>query len=186
MAKRVINFYAGPAGLPLPALERAQAELLDFSGTGMSVMEISHRSKEYEAVHNEAIALTKELLSLPANYKILFLQGGGHLQFGMLPMNLLYKGRKADYICTGSWADKAYKEGKIVAGETPAASPPPRRRSSPACRARRRSRSTPTASTCTSPRTTPSRAPSSTPSPRRAASPWSATCPPTSCGSRST
>ena len=89
MAKRVINFYAGPAGLPLPALERAQAEMLDFEGTGMSVMEISHRSKEYEAVHNEAIALTKELLNIPDNYKIIFLQGGGHLQFGMLPMNLL-------------------------------------------------------------------------------------------------
>lgn len=117
MAKRVINFYAGPAGLPLPALERAQAELLDFEGTGMSVMEISHRSKEYEAVHNEAIALTKELLNIPDNYKIILLQGGGHLQFGMLPMNLLYKDRKADYISTGSWAEKAYKEGKIVAGD---------------------------------------------------------------------
>jgi len=117
MAKRVINFYAGPAGLPLPALERAQAELVDFENTGMSVMEISHRAKEYEAVHNEAIALTKELLNIPDNYKVLFLQGGGHLQFGMLPMNLLYKGRKADYICTGSWAEKAYKEAKIVAGE---------------------------------------------------------------------
>ena len=117
MAKRVINFYAGPAGLPLPALERAQAELVDFENTGMSVMEISHRAKEYEAVHNEAIALTKELLSIPDNYKVLFLQGGGHLQFGMLPMNLLYKGRKADYICTGSWAERAYKEAKIVAGD---------------------------------------------------------------------
>ena len=117
MAKRVINFYAGPAGLPLPALERAQAELLDFENTGMSVMEISHRAKEYEAVHNEAIALTKELLGIPDNYKILFLQGGGHLQFGMLPMNLLYKERKADYISTGSWAEKAYKEAKIVAGD---------------------------------------------------------------------
>jgi len=117
MAKRVINFYAGPAGLPLPALERAQAELVDFENTGMSVMEISHRAKEYEAVHNEAIALTKELLHIPDNYKIIFLQGGGHLQFGMLPMNLLYKDRKADYICTGSWAEKAYKEAKIVAGD---------------------------------------------------------------------
>jgi phosphoserine aminotransferase len=117
MTKRAINFYAGPAGLPLPPLERAQAELLDFENTGMSVMEISHRSKEYEAVHNEAIALTRELLGVPENYKVLFLQGGGHLQFGMLPMNLLYKGRKADYICTGSWAEKAYKEAKIVAGD---------------------------------------------------------------------
>ncbi len=117
MAHRVINFYAGPAALPLPALERAQAELLDFEGTGMSVMEISHRSKEYEAVHNEAIALLRELLRIPDNFKVILIQGGGHLQFGMLPMNLLYKGRKADYIATGSWAEKAYKEAVIVAGE---------------------------------------------------------------------
>lgn len=117
MAKRVINFYAGPAGLPLPALERAQAELLDFQGTGMSVMEISHRAKEYDAVHNEAIALVKELLSVPDNYKVLLLQGGGNLQFAMLPMNLLWGGRKADYILTGSWAKKAHKEAVLVAGD---------------------------------------------------------------------
>ena len=83
MTHRAINFYAGPAGLPLPALERAKEELLDFAGTGMSVMEISHRSKEYDAVHEEAIALTKELMGLPANYKVLMLQGGAHLSFGM-------------------------------------------------------------------------------------------------------
>lgn len=117
MSHRVINFYAGPAGLPLPALERAQAELLDFMGTGMSVMEISHRAKEYDAVHNEAIALVKELLAVPDNYKVLLLQGGGNLQFAMLPMNILHSGRKADYIVTGSWAKKAFKEAKIVAGE---------------------------------------------------------------------
>jgi len=114
---RVINFYAGPAGLPLPALERAQQELLDFAGTGMSVMEISHRSKEYDAVHEEAIALVKELLDVPANYKVLLLQGGGNLQFAMLPMNILHSGRKADYIVTGSWAKKAFKEARIVAGD---------------------------------------------------------------------
>jgi phosphoserine aminotransferase len=112
---RVINFYAGPAGLPLPALEKAQRELLDFGGAGMSVMEISHRAKEYEAVHDGAIGLVRELLSVPENYKILLLQGGGNLQFGMLPMNLLHGGRKADYIDTGNWAKGAIKEAKIVA-----------------------------------------------------------------------
>ena len=117
MSHRVINFYAGPAALPLPALERAQAELLDFANTGMSVMEISHRAKEYDAVHEEAIALVKELLNVPANFKVLLLQGGGNLQFAMLPMNILHSGRKADYIITGQWAKKAYKEAKIVAGD---------------------------------------------------------------------
>jgi len=114
---RKINFYAGPAGLPLPALERAQKELLDFENTGMSVMEISHRSKEYDKVHNEAIELTKELLGVPDNYKVLLLQGGGNLQFAMLPMNILHDGKKADYIVSGQWAKKAFKEAKIVAGD---------------------------------------------------------------------
>jgi len=118
MAHRVINFYAGPAALPLPALERAQSELLDFMGTGMSVMEISHRAKEYDAVHEEAIALTKELLNIPPNYKVLFLQGGANLQFTMLPMNLLGAGKTADYIVTGSWGKKAFKEAKIVAADS--------------------------------------------------------------------
>lgn len=117
MSNRVINFYAGPAGLPLPALERAKEELLNFAGTGMSVMEISHRAKEYDAVHEEALALTRELMGIPANYKILLLQGGAHLSFGMIPMNLLRKGRKADYITTGNWAEKAFKEAKLVAGD---------------------------------------------------------------------
>ncbi|MEJ2368769.1 MAG: 3-phosphoserine/phosphohydroxythreonine transaminase, partial [Acidobacteriota bacterium] len=117
MAHRVINFYAGPAALPLPALERAQRELLDFNGTGMSVMEISHRSKDYDEVHNEAISLVRELLSVPDGYKVLLLQGGGNLQFAMLPMNILHGGKKADYILTGNWSKKAYNEAKIVAGE---------------------------------------------------------------------
>ena len=117
MTHRVINFYAGPAALPLPALERAQAELLNFQDTGMSVMEISHRAKEYDAVHEEAITLVKELLDVPANFKVLLLQGGGNLQFAMLPMNILHSGRKADYIITGQWAEKAYKEARIVAGD---------------------------------------------------------------------
>ena len=117
MTNRTINFYAGPAGLPLPALERAKEELLDFAGTGMSVMEISHRAKEYDAVHEEALALTRELMGIPANYKILLLQGGAHLSFGMIPLNLLRAGRKADYIVTGNWAEKAYKEAKLVGGD---------------------------------------------------------------------
>lgn len=117
MNERVINFYAGPAGLPLPALERAQKELLNFSGTGMSVMEISHRAKEYDAVHEEALSLTRELMNIPNNYKVMFLQGGAHLAFGMIPLNLLRGGRKADYIVTGNWAEKAYKEAKLVGGE---------------------------------------------------------------------
>lgn len=117
MSERVINFYAGPAGLPLPALERAQKELVNFAGTGMSVMEISHRAKEYDAVHEEALALTRELMGIPSNYKVLFLQGGAHLAFGMIPLNLLRGGRKADYIVTGNWAEKAYKEAKLVGGE---------------------------------------------------------------------
>jgi phosphoserine aminotransferase len=117
MSHRVINFYAGPAGLPLPALERAQNELLDFAGTGMSVMEISHRSKEYDAVHEEAIALVRELLGVPGNFKVLLLQGGGNLQFAMLPMNILHSGRKADYIITGNWAKKAFKEAQTVVGD---------------------------------------------------------------------
>ena len=117
MTNRVINFYAGPAGLPLPALERAKEELLDFAGSGMSVMEISHRAKEYDAVHEEALSLVRELMGLPANYKVLMLQGGAHLSFGMIPLNLLRGGRKADYILTGNWAEKAYKEAKLVGGD---------------------------------------------------------------------
>jgi len=117
MSKRTINFYAGPAGLPLPALERAKEELLDFAGTGMSVMEVSHRSKEYDAVHEEALALTRELMGIPANYKIILLQGGAHLSFGMIPLNYLRGAYKADYINTGNWAEKAYKEAKLVGGE---------------------------------------------------------------------
>ncbi|MBP1626907.1 MAG: Phosphoserine aminotransferase [Holophagaceae bacterium] len=117
MTKRAINFYAGPAGLPLPALERAQSELLDFAGTGMSVMEISHRSKEYDAVHEEALSLVRELLNLPKNFKVILLQGGAHLTFGMIPLNLLQGDRKADYILTGNWAEKAYQDARLIAGD---------------------------------------------------------------------
>ena len=112
--KRAHNYNAGPAALPLDALRAAQEELLDFANSGMSVTEISHRSKEYEAVHNEAIALVKELLSLPANYQVLLLQGGASLQFAMVPLNLLGGEKSADYVITGTWAQKALKEAKII------------------------------------------------------------------------
>ncbi|MDF2875828.1 MAG: serC, partial [Sporomusa sp.] len=111
-SKRVYNFNAGPAALPLTALQKAQAELLDFNGTGMSVMELSHRSKEYEAVHNRAIELLKELLAIPAGYEVLFLQGGASLQFAMVPLNFLPAGTKAGYVMTGVWSEKAYAEAE--------------------------------------------------------------------------
>jgi phosphoserine aminotransferase len=111
---RALNFNAGPAALPLAALERAQAELLDLGGTGMSVMEHSHRGKAYEAVHNEAIALLRELVNIPDSYQVLLLQGGASQQFAVVPMNLLPQGKSADYVLTGSWSEKAYKEGKTV------------------------------------------------------------------------
>jgi phosphoserine aminotransferase len=107
---RAHNFNAGPAGLPLPALERAARELIDFEGTGMSIMEHSHRGKAYEAVHNEAITLTRDLLGVPADYDVLFLQGGASLQFAQVPMNFLHPGKSADYIITGGWSEKAFQE----------------------------------------------------------------------------
>src|SRR5947208_2558517 len=111
---RAINFNAGPAGLPLPALERARDELIDFRGSGMSIIEHSHRGKEYEAVHDEAIALIRDLLSVSDDYHVLFLQGGASTQFAMVPMNLLPAGKSADYVITGGWSEKALEEAKIV------------------------------------------------------------------------
>src|ERR1700722_4184580 len=113
--RRPMNFNAGPATLPLPALERARDDLVDFAGSGMSVMEHSHRGKEYEAVHNEAIALVRELYGVPANYDVLFLQGGASHQFAMVPMNLLAPGKSADYVLTGAWGEKAFAEAKVTA-----------------------------------------------------------------------
>ncbi len=111
---RVKNFNAGPAALPLPALERAREELLDFSGSGMSVMEHSHRGKEYEAVHDEALALLRELLAVPDTHEILFVQGGASQLFAQLPMNLVEKGRSADHVVTGAWGEKALSEAKVA------------------------------------------------------------------------
>lgn len=99
----------------MPALERAQAELLDFAGSGMSVMEHSHRGREYEAVHNEAVSLLRELASIPDTHEILFLQGGASQQFAQVPMNLLKAGQSADYLVTGTWGEKALGEAKLVA-----------------------------------------------------------------------
>jgi phosphoserine aminotransferase len=109
--KRVFNFSAGPAVLPEPVLQQAAAEMMDYNDTGMSVMEMSHRSKAYEEIILTAEKDLRTLMNIPENYKVLFLQGGGHLQFAMVPMNL-YKNGVADYIVTGEWAKKAYAEGK--------------------------------------------------------------------------
>jgi phosphoserine aminotransferase len=118
---RAYNFNPGPGVLPLEALQQAQAELLDFKGTGMSVMEISHRSKEFEGVIQSAEADLRELLGIPSNYKIMFLQGGATLQFAMLPMNLCPAGASADYIITGSWSKTAIKEAQKLGSARAAA-----------------------------------------------------------------
>ena len=106
---RVYNFSAGPAVLPESVLKSAAEEMLDYKGTGMSVMEMSHRSKAFEEIINEAEADLRELMNIPDNYKVLFLQGGASQQFAMIPMNLM-KNKVADYIVTGQWAKKAYQE----------------------------------------------------------------------------
>lgn len=109
---RVFNFSAGPAVLPEEVLRELANEMLDYKGSGMSVMEMSHRSKEYEEIINEAEADLRELMNIPSNYKVLFLQGGAHQQFSMIPMNLMKNG-KADYIITGQWAKRAWQEAGI-------------------------------------------------------------------------
>ncbi|MCL1910567.1 MAG: 3-phosphoserine/phosphohydroxythreonine transaminase, partial [Kiritimatiellaeota bacterium] len=112
---RIHNFNAGPAALPLEVIETAQRELTDFQGTGMSIMEASHRGKAYDAIHSEAISLYKELLGVGDDYAVLLLQGGASQQFSMVPMNLLAgEGAVADYTDSGSWASKAIKEARKV------------------------------------------------------------------------
>lgn len=108
---RVFNFSAGPGTLPEEVLKQAAAELLDYKGSGMSVMEMSHRSSWYDEIHKKAESDLREIMNIPDNYKVLFLQGGAHLQFSMIPLNLKNKG-KADYLVTGTWGKKAYQEGK--------------------------------------------------------------------------
>ena len=112
--KRVHNYNAGPAAIPTDALEYAAKEFLDFQGSGMSIMEVSHRSKLYDQVHNEAGNLVRELMGLSDEFHVLFLQGGASLQFAMVPMNFLWDGASADYVITGTWAQKAFKEAQII------------------------------------------------------------------------
>jgi len=115
--KRAINMNAGPGALPLEVLQQAQAELLDFKGTGMSVMEMSHRSKEFDEVIQTAETDLRELLGIPSNYKVMFLQGGATLQFAMVPMNFRPAGSSADYIVNGTWGKTAVREAKKL-GDT--------------------------------------------------------------------
>src|SRR5436305_3429251 len=109
----VLNFNAGPAMLPPSVLERVQAELRDYQGRGMSIMEMSHRSREYEAVNAEAEAGFKRLLGAGDGYRVLFVQGGASTQFATVPMNFLPPGATADYIVTGSWGEKAIEEAAL-------------------------------------------------------------------------
>ena len=111
---RVYNFCAGPAVLPEEALLEAQKEMLDFNGSGMSVLECSHRGKEYAAVHDECIANLRKIMKLSDDYAVLFLQGGASMQFAMVPMNLLGNGQTADYVNSGTWGGKAIKEAKLL------------------------------------------------------------------------
>jgi phosphoserine aminotransferase len=124
---RAINFSAGPAALPEEVLRRAAEEMLDWHGSGMSVMEMSHRGPEFISIYEEAVALLRELLAVPANYKILFMQGGGLGENALVPLNLMGKAGKADYVVTGSWSKKSYKEaqryGDVLLAADAAASP---------------------------------------------------------------
>ncbi|MFW6051725.1 MAG: aminotransferase class V-fold PLP-dependent enzyme, partial [Myxococcota bacterium] len=115
MTHRVMNFSPGPATLPLAALEEAQKDLVDFQGTGISIVEHSHRGKDYAAVHAEAKSLLRELLNIPDTHEVLFMQGGASAQFALLPLNFLSEGQPADYVVTGTWSVKAIGEAKVVA-----------------------------------------------------------------------
>ncbi|MDD2421151.1 MAG: 3-phosphoserine/phosphohydroxythreonine transaminase [Heliobacteriaceae bacterium] len=114
MANRVFNFNPGPAALPLPVLAEAQRDLLAYDGTGMSIMEMSHRSAPFQAINAETEALTKELLGLNDDYRVLFLQGGASTQFAMVPLNFLGRDQTADYLITGSFSEKAHKEAQLI------------------------------------------------------------------------
>ena len=122
MTQRAYNFNAGPSALPQEVLEKAQQQLVDFRDSGMSIMEMSHRSAIFDEVHNDAIALLKKLYAIPENYEVLFLQGGASLQFTMVPMNFLSAELKASYVLSGSWSEKAFKEAKFFGTPVEAAS----------------------------------------------------------------
>jgi len=113
MTKRIHNFNAGPAALPLSVLEEIQSELLDFKGSGMSILEVSHRSKWFDEVINDAVKRTKRLLNLGDDFEVLFIQGGASLQFCMIPMNLALSGKPVAYVNTGTWSTKAIKESQV-------------------------------------------------------------------------
>ncbi len=114
MTERAFNFNPGPATLPLPVLEQARDELLDFKGNGMSILEISHRSKDFESLALETETLMKTLMNIPPDYRVLFMQGGASSQFAMVPMNFLPAGETADYIVTGGFAERAYKDALLL------------------------------------------------------------------------
>ena len=183
LMSRIFNFSAGPAMLPAEVLARAGDEMLDWRGSGMSVMEMSHRGKEFIAIAAEAEKDLRELLAIPANYKVLFLQGGATLQFAQIPMNLLRGKGKADYVNTGEWSKKAIKEAKQYCDVAIAATSEDRNftyapKSSGRCG--------PTRPTSTTARTRPSAASSSTRSPKSDDIPLVADAPRTSCRARST
>lgn len=167
---RVYNFSAGPAVLPEEVLRQAAAEMLDYDGTGMSVMEMSHRSKPFANIIETAEADLRELLQIPDNYQVLFLQGGATQQFAAVPMNLM-QNKKADYIVSGSWSKKAWKEAKLYGEARCVASSEDENFSYvPTWPA---SSSTLRPTTCTSARTRPSTAPRTTRCPRPVTFRWS-------------
>ena len=176
----IYNFSAGPAVLPKEVLQQAQAELLDWHGSGMSVMEMTHRGKEFMGIHAQAEADLRELMGIPANYKVLFLQGGAHLQFSMIPLNLLRGKLSADYVNTGEWSKKAIERGEEVqprecgGGQRRQELHLCARRSIPGSWTRR-------PPMCTTRRTRPSAAWNSTGCRIPATCRWWRTCPPTSC-----
>jgi len=125
LSERVYNFNPGPSTLPLPVLQQAQAELLNYKGTGMSVMELSHRSKEFEAIVHSAEALFKKLAGVGDEFRVLFMQGGASLQFALVPLNFLPAGASADYIITGGFAQKAFEDAKKIGSTRIAATTEP-------------------------------------------------------------